>query len=135
MPAFSNIIINDGAATPVSHTFAPQTRKGDVFTFQDRASGIPAGYPTITAAMQDTKSGLSVLRYKIMLPVLETLGSGGGAFVPPPTVAYTLMADCKFIIPKRSALQERKDFRAFCANAMGNAGVQSVFNNLEWYYG
>lgn len=138
MPAFGNIVINDGATTPVAHTFAPRTidAKGVAF-HDDRAGGVSIGYPTISisSVAPTATSKMYKVRAKVTLPVLENVtGSTSSGFTPAPTLAYTLTANLEFITPARCSQQNRKDLLAFVKNLLSHATMTSVVADNDAIY-
>jgi len=64
MPANAAIAIQDGASTPVTHTFSPtKIDANGIATFEERVSGVPIGYPTITWSVRAPTKGSST--YKV----------------------------------------------------------------------
>lgn len=137
MPSLANIVINDGATTPVAHTFAPVSQSGTGAVLADRSGGISVGYPTfeINTSLPSKTSRLYKTRLKIALPVLENVtNSTISGIAPAPTLSYTMTADMTFFMPERSNLQNRKDIIAFAKNALANALVSAVLENNETLY-
>jgi len=137
MPAFAAITINDGAATPVAHTFSPNKLIGPAGDFEDRSGGIKSGYPVIKITANDPKPGstISKVDVEITVPTLETAtGSTSGGFAPVPTKAY----DCRFVgtffLPVRSSLQNRKDLRAYVKNLLTHSLITDVVETQEKLY-
>lgn len=137
MPAIGNITINDGAATPIAHTFTPSGITGEVARYHDRSGGISVGFPaiSISSVTPSKTSRLYKARVKVVLPVLEnTSGSASNGFTPAPTKAYDLMADMTFILPERSVKQNRKDLLAFVKNLLAQPVITSVIEDNEVVY-
>lgn len=142
MPHAANIVINDGAATPVAHTFTPlgKDEKG-VFWFEQTA-------PVPMNALGAKRIGISVSRptngnrlsgnaravVSLWSPVLETLGTNSAGIVPPPTLAYQCSDRQTFDLPERSTKQERKDTRVLMMNLLNNALVISVIDDIQPVY-
>lgn len=137
MPAIGTITINDGAGTPVAHSFTPSGIAGAIASYDDRVGGISVGFPHITiSSVSPTKtSRMYKARVKVVLPVLENIsGTASNGFAPAPTKAYDLQFDGTFILPERSTLQNRKDLFAFVKNLMANAVMTAVVENNEVIY-
>lgn len=137
MPSIGNIVINDGATTPVAHTFAPVGINGAVASFADRSGGFSVGYPTITASIANPSktSRLYKARFKVVLPVMETISNSTmSGIAPAPTKAYDLTADVTFLMPERSSLQNRKDILALARNLLANAVATALIENNESIY-
>lgn len=138
MPAIGNLTINDGAATPVAHTFAPVGVDGSLATYADRVGGIPVGYGKITVNLREPSNGASGVykaTVKILVPTLEqTSPSTATGIQPAPTVAFTTAVHMDFLLPARSSQQNRKDALAYAKNLLANAVVDNVVTNLENVY-
>lgn len=137
MPAIGNIVINDGAGTPVAHTFGPVTIDGTVAKYADRVGGIPVGYPVIWVDAREPKSGSALWKstMTIMVPTLEqTSPSTASGIQPAPTVAYFHTTKIDWLFPVRGTLQERKNQRSFTVNLLAHATVISVLENMEAVY-
>lgn len=134
MPAFGNVVINDGASTPVAHTFSPVKIDGDVASYADRASGTPSKYNLLTAANRDpvgSNGQVSRITYTLACPVVA---DGTDPAVKAGTVLRTARFSCEFLIPATSTLQERKDISAFAKNLLANAIETAMVEQLEHVY-
>ena len=139
MPAIGNVVINDGATTPVAHIFAPAGISGNVASLADRSGGIPVGYFTLDISLRPPSSQslekMYLATFRIKTPILEqTSASTATGIQPAPTVGYTPIAELKFWLPERSSLQNRKDLRLFVKNLLADAVVTAVVDNLESVY-
>lgn len=140
MPAIGNVVINDGATTPVAHTFAPAgISSSNTAFYADRSGGIPVGYYTLDISLRAPVSNsiekMYLATFKIKTPILEqTSPSTATGIQPAPTVGYNPICEMKFWLPERSTLQNRKDLRAFAKNLLGDAVVTAVVENLESVY-
>lgn len=143
MPAIGNIVINDGAATPVAHTFSPtKIDSNNVAVFHDRSGGIAIGYPQLSAvtklpdaARSGQASGANrVIRnnFKVDVPTLEvTSPSTGSGIQPAPTLSYVNGVDINFRIAERATLQERKNILAYARNLLAHATIIAMVENSE----
>lgn len=139
MPAIGNIVINDGAGTPVAHTFAPAGITGLVANYADRVGGIPVGYPTLDVSLRppspQSREKMYLATIRIKTPILDvTSPSTMTGIQPAPSVGYTPIAELKFWLPERSTLQNRKDLRAFVKNLMNDAVITNLVETLENVY-
>lgn len=139
MPAIGNVVINDGATTPLAHTFGPAGIEGIVASYADRSSGIPVGYFTMDVSLRKPSPKSIEKMYKatfrIKTPILEvTSPSTATGIQPAPTVGYNPMCDVSFWLPERSSLQNRKDLRALVKNLLADAVVTALVENLESVY-
>lgn len=121
MSAQANITINDGATTPVAHVFSPKGAKSvavgkDVAIWRDQSPTQAVGYLSITEQHSAANAnGVEKFRYVIDVPVLETPGSGG-AFVPPPTKAFSAVAVVEVWTNVRASDQDLKNIVAYVKN-------------------
>lgn len=143
MPAAANIVINDGATTPVAHTFTPIGRdeKGVMWFEQTTPAPVnPLGAKRVgyrQTRVLDPKgqlTGKSRVILTIYVPTMETLGSNDAGITPPPTVAYVEESRHEFVLPERSLKQERKDTRVLAQNLLGNSLVISAIDDLQIIY-
>lgn len=142
----TTIALANGAATPVSFNFVPQSYDPvtGIATFADKSAGSAIGWRTLKLQLVEPKGRQSVkssnervyrIRYWFTAPVLETLSTNDNGYLPPPTVAYTLRANGEFTIPERATEAERKDLAAFVKNAAACAAVQTqLVKDLEGFF-
>lgn len=137
--ARSNIVINDGQATPVSHTFNPNSGDGNVpgvsiIGYEDRVGGIQVGFPLIQIS---TRKPLGKIRnhkvtVTVKVPTLETVSNSTvSGIAPAPTVAYDVLAKVEFTMPERSSVAARKDALAYVKNLLAHAVMTSAVQDLE----
>lgn len=143
MGAASNIVINDGAASPVAHTFTPigKDDKGVMWFEQTTPAPVnPLGAKRIgyrQNRVMDPKgqlTGKSKVVLTVYVPTLETLGNNSAGITPPPTVAYIEESRHEFTLPERSVKQERKDIRSLAMNLLSNAQIVSAVDDLQVIY-
>lgn len=140
MPSLANVVISDGATTPVAHTFVPlgKDEKGVIWFEQSLPAPVnPLGAKRLgykQERIMDGKrqlTGESRVTVTLSVPTLEVLGNGATGITPPPTLAYMERARLEFILPERSTSQERKDTRALCVNLLGHAMMVSAIDALQ----
>lgn len=140
MTAIAALTINDGAATPVAHTFSPVDIQNGVAKWADRIGGIAIGFPTVSYRLRQpigtskVSSGDRVYRLslKVSTPVLEVSSASTGTGIQPaPTKAYEPYANIELVLPERSTLQQRKDLLAYVKNYLANAVVTQGVENFE----
>jgi hypothetical protein len=139
MGARSNIVINDGVATPVAHTFNPTSGDGNVpgvsvIGYEDRVDGIQVGFRRLT--MSTRKPTKTNKNYKftlaVVVPVMENVSNSTvSGIAPAPTVAYEVTAQVSFVMPERSSLAARKDTLAYVRNSLAHAVMTSAIQDLE----
>ena len=140
MSAATPIVINDGLATPVAHTFAPARTLADMAMFEDRVAGVYIGYnklnfdlkrPTGPSAAANRNLRLAL---RVETPKLEVVGNSSTGITPPPTIAYRPQVEVVFTFPERCSLQDRKDLLAFVKNLTSNALVVDAVEKYELPY-
>lgn len=142
MPAAANIVLNDALATPVAHTFVPLgPDKNGVFWFEDQSGASPIGYNRISLELRRPMNGSAgessanrMVRCKIGVhtPKLEnTTNSTVSGVAPAPTLSYIPRANMEFILPERSALQDRKDIRKYAQFLLADTLVVALVETLQ----
>lgn len=144
MPQISAITINDGAASPVAHTFSPIGRdpKTGVFWFEQTTPAVSVlqakriGYKQERVLGDKTRqqTGSSKVSYTLHLPTLESLGTNDAGITPPPTLAYREFARVEFELAERSVQQERKDTRILLQNLLAHAMATANIDTLQPSY-
>jgi len=138
MTQLANIVINDGQATPVAHTFSPvNIDVNGVAKLADRSGGISIGFPILTLSVRSPSKGTP--NYKVMgkltVPTLEaTSPSTSTGIQPAPTVAYSCLATFEFVLPERCTLAERSNVLAYLKNYLANANVTTAVTTYEAIY-
>lgn len=138
MSAIAPIVINDGKATPVAHTFNPLT-SGDKASFREAVASLALvgqGRLGLLTKISPANNGMNRVQMKLELPVLETAAANGSwsGYVAGPGVAYTLTANVDMILPNRSTEAERKDLRTLLSNALLNALVTDAVDKIQAPY-
>lgn len=137
MSAISNVVINNGANTPVSKTFSPSLVSTNLVRWDDRSGGIILGFPKVSISnrMPNKNAKSYKVTCKVEVPILEqTSASTASGIQPAPTLAYTLVGVLDLIMPERSTLSERKDLLAFVKNFIANAAISTAVENFEMPY-
>lgn len=129
MPAIAALTINDGAASPVAHTFSPVTTTGSKAEWADRSPVTPAGYRKIQHEVlppsgQRTVHKISIGAYNPTEAVVD-----GSTVVARSTSAQVILN-----FPPESTTQERKDTLAYVVNFLNNASVKTSIENIEPFY-
>lgn len=145
MPTVANIVINDGATTPVAYTFTPIGKDSKDVLWYEQITPTPAsmisarriGYrqtrPQMNAKGQIVAAGKVI--FTIAVPTAQTLGTNDAGVLPPPSLAYKNVVRIEFDLPERGATQERKDLRSFCINLLGNANTVANIDLLQPTFG
>lgn len=135
MPAFANLVIADGQATPVNHTFATKTNDQRVTVWEDRIGGIAIGYPKIKAKTSESDV-IRRVKFDISIPVLEAVsGANPSGFTPAAKVAYTVPFNGEFLLPTRCTLADRDNILAYARNFLALTVMKNVVVNGEEFTG
>lgn len=129
MPAITALTINDGALTPVAHTFNPVTTNGSSAEFAERSASVPNGYFKLTHEVRRPASAAAAHRV-IMGFNMPTITSVSGV----PTVVRNSSAKVEFNLSSLSSEQERKDLLAYITNVLSNAAVKTTVQNIEPFW-
>jgi hypothetical protein len=121
--------INDGAATPVAKSFAPERVAPELSTFTERTAASSAGFLRLGVSYSAASSKRATNRVDISFdyPVLQSVNGVN-------SVAYTARFKGQFVIPDVMTAAERANLQAFVANAMSNAAVKAVVKDLDPMY-
>jgi len=116
MSAQANIVINDGAGTPVAHTFNPKGAKQqadgkDVAIWRDQSGSLAIGYPSITEQHSAPNSN-QVEKFRWVIDVPSVVEPVDGA----PSVAYRPQAFIEVMVPLSATSAELADIVAFTKN-------------------
>jgi hypothetical protein len=134
MSAVANIVVNDGAATPVAHTFSPSRQSGDLFAWTDRSAGVVSGFnqlSVLTRYAAPSNAGQRVT-VKLLMPTLAVTSAASGSGVQPnPTAAYTGTFTAEWLIPNAADQNARNNYAAFAANLLANTFIQGMVKNLD----
>lgn len=132
MPQQQNIVINDGATTPVAHTFAPNGAlmgpdKKITSEWVDRSPPFVVGYHTIREQQAPSNiNGLLKIRWVIERVSTETL-SGATS----PTKAYSNTVVIESWVHDRASSAETADMVAFAKNFTASAYFASKVTSRE----
>jgi hypothetical protein len=143
MAQASAITINDGATTPVAHTFTPIGKDDKGVFWWEQTTPNPAnplGAKRLSYRQTRVMEGGSVLStkstaiYMLHVPTLETLGTNDSGITPPPTLAYKEVCRIQFDLAERSLKQERKDTRVLMVNLLAVNDVTKTIDDLQPIY-
>lgn len=132
MPSVANIVANDDAATPVSHTFIPLGPDEKGVWWYEQSLPVPlngAAAKRIGVSLRKNYTisgkldGSSKFTLTVMVPTLKTVGTADSGLVPVPQVDYITKIRLEADLPDRGSLQERKDAFAFTRALLGTSGV------------
>lgn len=127
MSAIANIAIADGASTPLTHTFVPQsTSPAEYRNGSSVSSSVGLVYDeTIKVGVKVEPNGISKAAIQMRLPY-ET----GNAANP---VAYE-QVNMEFLIPGTSPSARRKNLRVLASNLLLNSQIVDAIDSLSGPY-
>lgn len=140
MASQANIAINDGQATPVSHTFYTNgagwsdSLQGILASWVDRSPAAAVGYWKLSLSFKEPGKGRKnyIVVAKSEVPVLENVtNSTVSGIAPAPTVSYNPISKTEFSMPERSSIAARKDMLAIHRNFLAHAVITSAVQDLE----
>lgn len=143
MPAVSSIIINDGTATPVSHTFNPMGLSASGELTLEQTAPVPANpLAAIRLRVSAERKRANAMRLEelhkvrasVHQPFMETLGTTDGGIMPPPTVAYYNTANIEILINRRSSAAQAKNLRVLTLNMLNHAALVALVDANELYW-
>ncbi len=135
MPQNTAITIKDGKATPKDHTFSPtKIDANNIASFQERVSGVPVGYPTITWSVRAPTNNSPAYKVsgKITQPKVIVTTDATGKTVS--SVDYSNLGTVELIVSERSTKEERTDLRVLVSNLLQNAAIISSVDDLESFW-
>lgn len=130
MPNMATITVNDGATTPLAHSFTPQTTNGTEATFWNRNSTIPQGYESLTVSVRgpgSSKTAAHRITGTIVLPGVSTV-EGQDA------VTRVSKFDFSFSVSQLATQSDRKNLLALASNLFATAEMKTAVHNLEPFY-
>ncbi len=134
MSNIANIVVYDGAATPVAHTLVPvevtkDQRTGQIVAvWREQLTGVPTyAQVTATARLSKTKkSGVWNTDFRVEVPVLESVsGQNAQGYTAPPKVAYRDTTGIYGHYHERGSIASRRLSRQIALN-IGNNTSTSV---------
>lgn len=133
MPATTVIVLADGKSTPENHTFSPKAIDRGNASFQDLAAATILGRDELILVSADAQGGQAVkVTLRLRRPMTQsTTDSAGKTTV---SVKYQYLGVIELYLPKAGTAAERDDMRTLMSNALVNASVASVIDNIEWFW-
>lgn len=127
MPAMTNLLIKDDAATPKEWTFIPVTDNPNPQWRSNDAALPLIGQLRLSSLMEKTKTGWKISA-KLEVPVLETLGASGTAlgYVASPKVAHVVTGIFTMFADERSTISDRANLLRLMVGFL--QGASSVTN-------
>jgi len=126
MAAQANVVLLDGAGTPVSRTFAPKgvtaiDQRTTKASWRENA-GLYLGQPTIEEYHSaPNANGIEKFKWVFKFPTLQTVGTSDAGITPPAGVAYQTLGILEFHLPQSASDLELSHIRAFVENFAATA--------------
>lgn len=132
MPALTTLTVDDGAVTPVSHSFVPVgTDSNGVSRFRE-AGTTAVGDSIISVSLRDSSSDSKVkARITLSRPVVVTETING---VDEAKLSRIAFADLNFSFDRKSTKQERDDQITLLRNLLAETNVVAVLEDREHFY-
>ena len=135
MAQIADIVISDGAATPVAHIFTPVATSPKAI-YREGISNLPLvgqGQAMIGGGVPG--AALQRVKLTLALPALETAtGANADGYTAAPKVAYTNTVQVEFLLPSRGTAQQRQDLRVMLSNMLLDTQVIDSVDNLNVPY-
>lgn len=122
MPQASNIVINDGAVTPVAHTFVPSKVSDLVATFFGPGATLATREQLVVTRREATPTVAAKVNLKVVLPIEQTVD---GQIV----LSHQELVSIDIITAPRSSTAQRKNARVLAANLLLNSLIASVVDD------
>jgi hypothetical protein len=127
MTAQANIVVYDGAATPIAHTLVGESieRQPDgslKATWKESLPGVP-DYAQVRATLTKRRlpSGVFRVTARTEVPVMESIsGQNSSGYTAPPKVAYVDTMETVGYFHERGTVTSRRLARQINVNLMGN---------------
>jgi hypothetical protein len=129
MPALAALTVNDGASTPVAHTFNPVSTNGAKADWADRSPGAPAGFLRISHEVRNP--GTPTAAYRMILGFNVPVSATVNGVVQ---VIRNSSAQVTLNFAPDATEQERKDLLAYVANTLGLATMKTSAQNIEPFW-
>lgn len=136
MSAIAPIAIQDGQATPVTHTFNPVASDPDAI-YREAIAGLSLiGQGSINLRfLTSSNAQLQKVRIELVIPSLEVAsGQNSQGYTAAPKKAYDEKITMDFFLPSRGTSTSRKNLRVLTANLLANTQVVDAIDNLNRPY-
>lgn len=121
--------INNGAATPVAKTFAPESVSPSRSVFTERSAASSNGFIRLAVGFDPatSKRATNRITFDLAMPVIETISGQN-------QVTRIGRASVTFVVPDTMTNAERADLHAYVANALQNTQVRAIVRDLDPLY-
>lgn len=122
MAEAKNIVLKDGKATPVSHTFVPSRVSELKTSFFGPGSTLASRETLVIDRREPTATVAGKVTIKLVTPIEQTVDGQV-------TVSHQDLASVDFVLSPKSNANERRDIRILMANALLDPSVVDVIDN------
>lgn len=130
MPAVTTIVLTDGKATPIDHTFTRNAVNGATMKLVDGSSATLAGRSILTIETRSPSGNGSAYRVRAGLGIpVEATDSDGNV-----SVARVSSAEVMFNLSPDSTVQEREDLVKMLGDLMAEVAFIDAVQNIEPFY-
>lgn len=131
MADIANLAIQDGKATPLTHTFYP-LKSGMESAWRTADASLPLiGQETASARIKRLPSGINVVALSLDGPALETAtGANLSGYTAAPKVGYVNRVKVEFMFPDRGLTGQRKDLRVLLIDLLSEANIVDIIDNV-----
>lgn len=138
MPQATDVVINDGASTPVAHTLVPIGRdpKTDVLWFvqslpavSSPLAGMRLGYKQVRGVKRADGLMYSVVSLSVLQPYTDAVIPAGGT-VPVIKTVWEEVARTSFDLVENASEQQRKNLRVMMQNLLGHTLSVNAIDKL-----
>lgn len=132
MANIANIVVFDGAATPVSHTLVPVSvsKEGGLISalWREQISTLPTEAQVRVEMRQRTlKSGVVETRTRVTVPVMESVsGQNAAGYTAAPKVAFEDAYEQVSYAHPRSTITSRRIAKQILTNLSNNVSASAV---------
>lgn len=136
--ALPQIVLVDGEATPLSHTFDGAKQGVDYAMWENRSAGGGTYIGWERLIMQITRprasqkaNGIVTAKTIFTFPLLEVLGNSASGIMPPPSLACPPpRIETVFFMPDRMTEQQRKNMRMIHRDLTTNSSYTALIEKM-----
>lgn len=129
MSNIASMTLFDGASTPVSHIFTPESIKDvngtEVATYREILANVPDhAQPRIFLNKKILRSGVREVSFRIEIPVMESVsGQNSSGYTAAPAIAYVNTMVVKGFFSPRATPTDSRIARQLAANMLNWVGI------------
>lgn len=130
MSAQTNIVVFDGAAVPVSHTFVPIGSKNDeklglVAFWREALAAVPIfANVRLTTFFKKLRGSMERCEIRVEVPVMESVsGQNAAGYTAAPRVAYVNQVSVVCYFHERATIAERRLAKQVVTNLLNNVST------------